>query len=118
MSTSTAWRETDSAQHPAWRQVFNEDWAGPDPDSSCPVCGARALHRWYLLEDSEAKVFRGVPFRGRGRLWEWCSVCRTFEHYPDGHVPEWWIPPYGVAPEALRHDPGPIEEARTAGSRG
>ncbi|MBW8798102.1 MAG: hypothetical protein JF597_32300 [Streptomyces sp.] len=114
MNEPTAWRETDSEEHPVWRKVFNEDWTGSDLVGPCPVCGARALHRWYLLEDNEAKVFRGIRFSGRGRLWEWCSVCRTFEHYPDGHVPEWWISPYDVQPESLRYDPAPVEEARMA----
>ncbi|MEU6063230.1 MULTISPECIES: hypothetical protein [Streptomyces] len=76
------------------------------------MCGVRALHRSYLLEDTGAKVFRGVSFRGRGRLWEWCSTCRTFEHCPDGCVPDWWSAPFDVSPELLRHDPGPVEEAR------
>jgi hypothetical protein len=57
-------------------------------------------------------VFRGARFKGHGRLWEWCSTCRTFEHFRDGFVPEWWVEPYSVERQLLRYDPEPIESAR------
>lgn len=112
MSESHSWQETDADTHPMWRQVFNRDWQGPDLSEDCPVCKQKALHRWYIQEDQAARVLRGVQFAGRGRLWEWCSACRTFEHYPDGFVPEWWASPYSVPVNELRYDPGPIEEHR------
>ncbi len=112
MNDSTEWQEVLESR-PEWRRTFNEDSDSADLVGPCPVCGSRTLHRWYLLEDREAKVLRGLHFKGRGRLWEWCSTCRTFEHYRDGFVPDWWTAPFDVAPDRLRYDPGPIEEVRS-----
>ncbi|MFE6287852.1 hypothetical protein [Streptomyces sp. NPDC057877] len=80
--------------------------------SPCPVCSAPSLHRWYHQESDRAMIRGGRRYLGHGRLWEWCSTCRTFEHYPDALVPDWWVAPYEVAAEELRYDPGPIEKAR------
>ena len=93
--------------------MFNADLSVADLAESCPVCSFRTLHRWYLLEREEPAVFRGVHFRGRGRLWEWCSTCHTFEHYPDGFVPDWWVAPFVVREENLSYDPDPIELVRS-----
>lgn len=112
------WWEIDKAAYKEWRRIFNEDWSGSRVSSPCPVCSMRTLYRWYFLESRESKVLRGRSFTGRGKLWEWCSTCRSFEHYPDGYVPDWWATPYEVDPSVLRRDPGPIEEARRSSEHG
>lgn len=112
MNERTPWREADAESYTAWRRIFNAGWTGSDVPDPCPVCGSRTLHQWYMQDDTDAKVLRGVRYKGRGRLWEWCSTCRTFEHYRDGFVPVWWMEPYHVEPGHLRYDPGPIEAAR------
>ncbi|WP_157978441.1 MULTISPECIES: hypothetical protein [Nocardia] len=106
------WRENGDETYTQWRRRFNASWNSAEVPGSCPVCGSATLHRWYVQEDSDATVLHGVLYKGRGRLWEWCSTCRTFEHLMDGFVPAWWVDPYPVAPESLRYDPGPIEAAR------
>lgn len=114
MSAWSSWHETDAEQHGPWRAAFNREPVGPAPAGPCPVCGVPSLHRWYVLDDDDARVLRGARYLGHGRLWEWCATCRTYEHYRDGFVPEWWKAPFAVDPELLRYDPGPVEEARQA----
>ncbi len=114
MSEPAKWRGASAEAYQAWRRAFNEDWSGPDLEAPCPVCSSRTLHRWYIQESTDSRVFEGVPFKGHGRLWEWCSTCQTCEYLPDGFVPEWWKAPFTVEPHVLRSDPGPIEEARRA----
>ena len=112
MSEPHRWHEPDSDVHSIWRRVFNRDWEGADLSESCPVCNQRTLHRWYHQEDNDARTFRGVEFSGRGRLWEWCSTCRTFEYYPDGFVPTWWEPSHEVDASELGHNPDFLERFR------
>jgi hypothetical protein len=71
-----------------------------------------ALNRWYSVESNSPRMLNGSRYLGSGRLWEWCSTCHTFEYYPDGYVPEWWVAPYQVDAANLRYDPGPIEDRR------
>lgn len=112
MNERERWKGADAESYSAWRRTFNASFTGPDVQGPCPVCGSETLHRWYAQDDSNEKVLLGERFKGRGRLWEWCSTCRTFEHFRDGYVPEWWVEPYGVERDRLRYDPEPIEEAR------
>lgn len=114
---SEDWHEVDDHLRPAWRRVFNENPGVSDLAPACPLCTHPTLHRWYRLEKERPGVLGGVTYKGPGRLWEWCSRCRNFEYYPDGHVPEWWAPPFDVADELLRYDPGPLETARSAAGR-
>jgi hypothetical protein len=80
---------------------------------SCPVCGAYTLHRWYHAEKSiEPRVLLGVAFSALGRLYEWCSSCRSFETFVDALVPQRWNSDLVVLEEFLCYEPGPIEEAR------
>ncbi|MEO3974223.1 hypothetical protein AAFN69_10150 [Streptomyces sp. CAU 1734] len=111
------WREADTEVHPLWRRTFNQDWTGPDVAAPCPVCGNTGLHRWYLLENARPRKYDGIEFAGRGRLWEWCDSCRTFEHYPDGSVPSWWSAPYGPGIPDPGRTPEAIERARVAAHR-
>lgn len=98
----------------AWRKTFNADWKSAEVPGEFPVCLHSTLHRWYLTKGNNAKTLRGQSSIGQGRLWEWCSTCRTYAHYPDGLVPDWWIPPYDVDVNHLQYSPAPIEEARTS----
>jgi len=111
MNEASIWKEV-LERRPQWRRTFNGEPSVPDLAGPCPVCNAQTLHRWYLQENVHEKVFGGILYKGRGRLWEWCSTCRTYEHYRDGFVPQWWTAPFDVDPNDLRYDPGPIEDAR------
>lgn len=114
MSEEPTWHEVDLERRTAWRRIFNDDWHNDAPEAACPVCSKSTLHRYYVVESSRVVTLRGESFVGHGRLWEWCSSCRTFEYYPDGYVPAWWDAPYTVDPSLLRYDPDPIETARFA----
>ncbi|MEV0991747.1 L,D-transpeptidase [Streptomyces sp. NPDC049949] len=111
---SREWRETDTGIHSVWRKVFNADWSSSEVDGPCPVCSAPTLHRWYWLESEGGAIVGGRTYLGRGRLWEWCSTCCTFEYYPDGYVPDWWTAPYSVDADRLQYDPEPIENSRSS----
>ncbi|MFF4370176.1 hypothetical protein [Streptomyces sp. NPDC001594] len=112
MITEGTWHETDGELHPSWRKAFNEEPVGADLTSPCPSCGRQTLHRWFRLDFAKPKTILGVDYSGHGRAWEWCSHCRTFEHYMDGFVPVWWDEPYSVSSDALTYHPEAIEEAR------
>jgi hypothetical protein len=112
MGKEAAWREVDLERRLTWRRIFNADWQNDAPTVACPVCSQPTLHRWYIAESDRAVNLRGQSFVGHGRLWEWCSTCRTYEYYPDGYVPDWWEAPYAVDAALLCSDPSPIEAAR------
>ena len=101
---------TDTRLH----RALNVGWSSADLMAQCPVCGSRTLHRWYHQEDTVAREFGGVRFKGHGRLWEWCSTCQTFEYLPDGLVPEWWTTPFNVEPRLPKSNPEPFEDVRRA----
>jgi hypothetical protein len=113
-----SWTEIGLASRPHWRRIFNVRPNVADLPDACPVCGVAALHRWYLLENTRGVVLNGRQYLGQGMLWEWCSSCGSFEHYPDGYVPDWWNSPYDVDPLLVRYDPGPIEDARALSAYG
>jgi hypothetical protein len=114
MSTEAQWTEVDLGIRPEWRRIFNGDIGLPDIKAPCPVCGSATLHRWYAVDERRDVVQAGARYLGLGRLWEWCSTCHSFEHYPDGFVPHWWSEPYEVKTDVLKYDPGPIELRRAA----
>jgi hypothetical protein len=113
MSDVVRWTEVAAEVRSTWRHVFNHDQNGPDLVAPCPVCSNLTLHRWYFLERNAPKELRGSQYLGPGRLWEWCSTCRSFEYYPDGYLPAWWVATYDVSPDLLTYDPAPIEAARS-----
>ena len=115
MTGEQPWLTVGPEHYVAWRKAYSLSPSSASPLVPCPVCGHRELFRYYVLDEHEPRVFQGVQFEGRGRLWEWCASCRTFEYLPDGYVPKAWAPWLNVASEALRTDPTPIEQARIAG---
>ncbi len=104
--------EIELGSRPRWRRIFNGDTRGAEVHGACPVCGSTTLHRWYSIEQAVSSTRGSKVYIGRGRLWEWCSACRSFEYYPDGYVSDWWSARYSVEPAALRYDPGPVERER------
>jgi hypothetical protein len=108
------WREVSTDDHPAWRAVFNAEPRAEKLRAPCPLCGASTLHRWYAIDGHDAIELRGNHYVGRGRLWEWCSSCGSFEHFMDGYVPDWWESTLIVPHESLAYDPGAIEASRLA----
>jgi hypothetical protein len=106
------WRDVPDVIVPAWRGIFVQSTSGLDLDDPCPVCGAYDLHRWFYLENGEPGQSTQRNWQGPGSQWQWCSNCRSYEH-SSGLVPDWWRTELVVDPHLLRHDPGPIEEARS-----
>ncbi|WP_314250507.1 hypothetical protein [Streptomyces sp. DSM 40907] len=111
-SSEGTWQETSQEMHSLWRDVFNSEATTTDLSALCPSCQNKDLHRWFVLESAKPRTVLGVEYSGRGRVWEWCGTCHTFEHYMDGFVPIWWAEPYRVDADELRYDPGPVEAAR------
>jgi hypothetical protein len=105
------WNEVSTEDHPAWRAVFNSEPQSETLAGPCPLCGASTLHRWYSVDGLDDIEIGGQHYIGRGRLWEWCSSCRAYEHFRDGYVPEWWRSSLVVPENELAYDPGPIEAA-------
>ena len=95
----------------AWRQVFAASRDDVDVVETCPVCGRQTLHRWFYLERAMPTRDAVGSWQGRGSEWQWCSSCRSYEHYV-GLVPDWWAEPFTIDLEELYEDPGPIEDAR------
>lgn len=105
-----------------WRGVpleFSDDWlalfeAEPnvsDLAASCPVCGEPHLHRYYLLDRLAPCELNHRQYAGNGGLWEWCSSCRSYEHY-SCLVPIHWTTPYLVDAKMLTAEPEELEVAR------
>ena len=105
------WRDVPEGLTVVWRVIFDRSSEGLDLDSTCPVCGARTLHRWFHLATPKPVVTAGRRWLGRGGEWQWCSTCKSFEH-SSGLVPDWWKDPLRVDATQLMSDPDVIEEAR------
>ena len=118
MSTDVAkWYGVPLDHVQAWMEVFQASREGLDLSASCPVCGVPALHRWYQVGRPEEIVSGGERFVARGGLWEWCSNCRSSEHY-SAFVPEWWSCDLAVDERNLTAEPEAIEQARLERERG
>jgi hypothetical protein len=114
VSETGSWQSVGTSLRSEWRSVFNTEWSGIDVGGNCPRCGVASLHHWYAADTPADVKLRGSRYVAHGRLWEWCSNCRTFEYLPDGYVPEWWRPPFDVEPSILGYEPESIEQARLA----
>jgi hypothetical protein len=108
---ATPWRDVPNDKEAQWRGLFDVSMEGVDLSSACPVCGGRALHRWFNLHRSRPTVEFGRKWVGPGSQWQWCSNCRSYEH-TRALVPDWWKSDLVVPEAELHHDPGPIESAR------
>jgi hypothetical protein len=110
------WRGVPLAVDADWRAAFAASKHGVDVEGACPICGARALHRYYQVGRPIERMSRGERFVAQGALWEWCSCCRAFEHY-SALVPEWWHEELAVDESTLTALPDALDEAVRKRSR-
>ena len=103
------WKGVPQEVSSTWRDIFDRNPTSANLKESCPICGKRSLHQYYLIDSEEHRVVRGVRFRGSGSLWEWCGWCRHYEHM-SALVPEGWDFNLELDPAKLRHDPSYINE--------
>jgi len=94
-----------------WQAAFLEDLLAEDIQVPCPICGRVSLHRWYDSPTPRPAAQDDRRFIGRGALWEWCSVCRAYEHY-SALVPKGWHSTLAVETGQLTAEPEAIERAR------
>ena len=90
--------------------MFGASTDGVDVEGPCPICGARRLHRFYQSGRALRRESGGERFVAHGACWEWCSSCRTFEHY-SALVPEWWRSDLTVNESELTALPDALESA-------
>jgi hypothetical protein len=83
------WRGVPLEKSEAWQEVFSAISESYDVPGACPVCGACTLKRYYFLNKFEHLESRGLVYKGKGSLWEWCSSCKVFSH-AQAFVPESW----------------------------
>lgn len=107
------WHGVPLAYQERWRVIFSgREGRQLDLPTPCPVCGAPTLHRYYGHPpggDTSSGPHRG-PNAG---LWEWCSTCRSYEHYSTRH-PAGYACDLDVDWRRVGHAPDAIEEARLA----
>jgi hypothetical protein len=94
----------------AWNEVYSLSQEGVDLSASCPVCGSRTLHRYFLVGKPGVVVRRGRRYVASGAGWEWCSSCRSYVHF-SGLVPEWWSSDLRVESSELTAEPEALERA-------
>ncbi len=58
-------------------------------DETCPNCGKKDLHCYYVVKNPIDKFSSGIHFIAQGAKWEWCSQCRCYIH-SNSWVPDWW----------------------------
>jgi hypothetical protein len=107
---SKDWTSIPSHKISDWRSVFGVSADGANVAGACPICGARQLHRFYQSGRALNRVSEGECFVARGACWEWCSNCRTYEHY-SALVPEWWRSDLTVDESKLTASPDVLEAA-------
>jgi hypothetical protein len=98
-----------------WSQIYQKSQECLNLSEPCPVCSAVALHRWYQIGKPVERVIEGVKYLADGGLWEWCSSCRSFEHW-NSLVPAWWSCELEVDEQQLTALPTALEVARQAHS--
>jgi hypothetical protein len=107
------WSGVPDEYQAEWQRAYEESQESINLLVPCPICGVVALHRWYQIGRPTNRVIKGIKFVAHGGLWEWCSSCRSFEHY-SGLVPEWWSCNLEVDTKNLTALPTAIEEAMKA----
>lgn len=112
-----AWHPLEGETRRLWAVLFSvaeRRQEGPDLTVPCPLCGRRALRKYYLLErplpPEDADLQEDA--RGLGQDWEWCGACGAFACLADALVPRWWTVDWGVTAAEVGADPGPLELAR------
>ena len=105
------WQQVSDSEEKEWRRIFQSSREGVNLTAPCPVCGHRSLHRYYHLEKQQPHTLGRKQFIGTGSLWEWCSNCRTYDHF-SAAVPDWWSSDLSPDITNLRHHPAEVERAR------
>ncbi|MCP3099194.1 hypothetical protein LZ198_09965 [Myxococcus sp. K15C18031901] len=93
-----------------WNEVFSRAAPTLRLSEACPVCGERALRRYFLEGRPIDRTLDGVRYRSRGASWEWCGSCRAYEH-ASALVPEAWTCDLDVDTSALTAEPEALEVA-------
>ena len=101
------WHDVPNEHQTAWLAIFLASQEILNVSAPCPVCGAVALHRWYQVGHPVTDM---PGFVSRGGLWEWCSQCRSFQHF-SALVPDWWSCDLEVDTHKLTPYPTAIEDA-------
>jgi hypothetical protein len=104
------WHQVPYEHLASWQDVFQASREMVDLSAPCPICGAPALHRWYLVGHPHEFVYEGTKYVAHGALWEWCSSCGSFVHCSSS-VPEWWSSDLEVDTSKLTYVPDALEEA-------
>lgn len=86
------WKGVPIDKITSWQIVFCSESDSYSVSGACPVCGEHALMRYYYLGKNDPREIRGVIYKGRGSVWEWCSSCRAYSH-AQAYVPESWKGP-------------------------
>lgn len=110
MISNDEWHGVPLDRDAEWKAVFQSSREILNLSAPCPICRVMTLHRWYQIHQPEERVIDGLRFIGRGGLWEWCSACRSFQHY-SCYVPEWWSCDLEIDEKKLTALPTAIEEA-------
>jgi hypothetical protein len=107
------WRGVPEGVRALWQIAFSGSDPGPSLQARCPICGAKALRRFYSPPRPSPLTRDG--FVGRGSSWEWCAVCKSYEH-SSCLVPIWWVPLPIVETRQLTAEPEQLEiQYRSAG---
>lgn len=96
-----------------WQRIFRMELAALKLSSPCPICGQVELYRYYDRDSNEYDEYteyRGILYRGRSGIWEWCHSCRHYEHMST-EVPAVWRHTLPVDKSKLRHPPDAIDDA-------
>lgn len=103
------WRGVPLKHIEAWQRTFADSREGVNVTAPCPVCGSRALHRYFQVGEPIDSMVSGLRFVARGASWEWCSSCGSYEH-ATVLVPDWWKPvPLLFDEQALTAEPEQLE---------
>ncbi len=103
------WSDVPSEAMEKWREVFDACEGGPSVPGRCPVCGKKALFRYFASYDARRFLLHGREYRGRGGGWEWCRACKSYQHF-SACVPAWWKAPVEIPIGSLHHCPETIDE--------
>jgi hypothetical protein len=108
--TDSIWHDVPAEKQRAWMAVFAASQEILSLAAPCPICGERALRRFFHVGRRPEP-----PERPSGGLWEWCAACHAYAHYSAG-VPDWWQCDLEVDGDRLTVYPTEIE--RAMGGRG
>lgn len=107
-----SWQDVPDEIYPTWAKIFYESQEGLNLSESCPVCGKKTLHCYYLPTSDRNKIIIEARkyYAKRSDFWQWCSSCRSYVH-ASALVPEWWSSNLSFDSSKLTHNPQALEEA-------